>query len=212
MHEYLGLWNWATARWIACPDMRSTSSASEKAAREASPRPASSTVTSVKSAEQRGARIDSHRLRMPASRSRARSGHVLSRYRERACCCTASSPPPIVQDRDGGLALLATLPIGLFPFSGNCSADERLSRGRSFTAPWPASCHDLETEIVKRSASGEGLRRPAQALGGRTHHRLAQPLPPTGQGLGDDLNRQRARPSSELASIRLMLRKLCNPT
>ena len=45
---------------------------------------------------------------------------------------------------------------------------------------------------VKRSRSGEGLRRPAQALGGRTHHRLAQPLPPTGQGLGEP-QPQRAR-------------------
>src|SRR3954463_6663980 len=32
--------------------------------------------------------------------------------------------------------------------------------------------------------SGQGLRGPAEALDRRTHHRLAEPLPSAGQGLG----------------------------
>ena len=84
-----------------------------------------------------------------------------------------------VQDRDGGLALLATL-FGLFPFLGKLFADSAY-QGPVFHRALAGILPDLETEIVKRS---DRLRRPAQALGGRTHHRLAQPLPPTGQGLG----------------------------
>ena len=55
--------------------------------------------------------------------------------------------------------------------------------------PSPARSRDRDRQAIR---SGEGLRRPAQALGGRTHHRLAQPLPPTGQGLGEP-QPQRAR-------------------
>ena len=71
---------------------------------------------------------------------------------------------------------------------------QRLSGlARSFTAPWPASCPISTGRSFKRSDRVKRrLRRPAQALGGRTHHRLAQPLPPTGQGLGEP-QPQRAR-------------------
>ena len=44
----------------------------------------------------------------------------------------------------------------------------------------------------------------------RTHHRLAEPLSQAGQGL-ENLNRS-ALAFLPLASIRLMFRKLCNPT
>ena len=40
----------------------------------------------------------------------------------KACCCTASSPAADVQDRDGGLTLLASL-FGLFPFLRKLFAD-----------------------------------------------------------------------------------------
>ena len=82
-----------------------------------------------------------------------------------------------VQDRDGGRALLATL-FGLFPeLSREIVRRVAPIRGRSFTAPWPASCPISRLEIVKRSDRVKGFVVEAQALGGRTHHRLAQPLP-----------------------------------
>ena len=108
-----------------------------------------------------------------------------------------------VQDRDGGLALLATL-FGRFPFSGNWPT---APWGRSFTAPWPASW--LETEIVKRSDRVKGfVVQPRRWVVERTIawlnrcRRLAD---------WENLNRN-ALAFIKLASIRLMFRKLCNPT
>ena len=75
-----------------------------------------------------------------------------------------------VQDRDGGLALLATL-FGLFPFLGKLFAD---SAYQVFHRALAGILPDLEPDRQADRVKGFG----AQALGGRTHHRLAQPLPP----------------------------------
>ena len=94
-----------------------------------------------------------------------------------------------VQDRDGGLALLATLRS--VSLSREIVRRQRLSGAGLSPRPGrhPARSRDRDRQAIR---SGEGLRHPAQALGGRTHHRLAQPLPPTGQGLGEP-QPQRAR-------------------
>ena len=121
----------------------------------------------------------------------------------KACCCTASSPPPF-QDRDGGLALLATL-FGLFPFLGKLFADSASGAGLS-----PRPGRQSETEIVKRSDRVKGfVVQPRRWVVERTIawlnrcRRLAKDW--------ENLNRN-ALAFIKLASIRLMLRKLCNPT
>jgi len=64
----------------------------------------------------------------------------------------------------------------------------------------------LETEIDKRSDRAKGASTP---LDRRTDDCLAQPLPTARKG-GKNLNRK-ALAFLRLASILLMLRKLCNP-
>jgi hypothetical protein len=78
-----------------------------------------------------------------------------------------------VQDRDGGIWLLATL-FGQFPFLAKLFGPCRY-----------------------------------QSVGSSNVRSLVEPLPPTGQDW-ENLNRN-ALAFLKLVSIRLMLRKLCNP-
>jgi hypothetical protein len=107
-----------------------------------------------------------------------------------------------IQDHDGGAVLTATL-FGAFPFLTRLFADGGY-RGPQFQGAIGRTLARVTVEIVTRS---KGLRRPAQALDRRTHLRwLGRRV---GQGLGIP---QGALAFLRLASIRLMLRKLCNPT
>lgn len=112
-----------------------------------------------------------------------------------------------VQDRDGGLLLLSTL-FGQFPFLRTLFADSAYT-GPLFRAGAAKAMRGLAVEIIKRSDHAKGFvvepkrwiversiawlnrcRRLAKDWENRNHNALA---------------------FLRLASIRLMLRKLCNP-
>lgn len=113
-----------------------------------------------------------------------------------------------VQDRDGGVLLLSTL-FGRFPFLRRLFADNAYT-GPVFHDGATATIRDLVVEIVKRADHAKGFvvqpkrwiversiawlnrcRRLAKDWENRNHNALA---------------------FLHLASIRLMLRRLCNPS
>ena len=111
-----------------------------------------------------------------------------------------------VQDRDGGILLLVTL-FGLFPFLKKLFVDSAYS-GPIFRDALAKILPGLEIEIVKRSEQSQGfVVLPKRWIVERTLawlnrcRRLAKDW--------ENLNRN-ALAFLKLASIRLMLRKLCN--
>src|SRR5208283_3272651 len=109
-HDYLSLWNWDStldrihhALYVKCR---------EKAEREGSPTACIIDSQSVKSAEKGGLASIRPAL-MRASCSKARSGTSWSTRRGLLLHSIVTAAD--VQDRDGGIALLATL-FGLFPY------------------------------------------------------------------------------------------------
>ena len=113
-----------------------------------------------------------------------------------------------IRDRDGGIMLLANL-FGLFPFLRKLFADGA-DEGPVFHGAQAGILPRLETEIVKRSDRANGLVvLPKRWIVERSIawlnrcRRLATD--------GENRNRN-ALGFLELASIRLMLRKLCNPS
>jgi transposase len=113
-----------------------------------------------------------------------------------------------VQDRDGGALLIATL-FGMFPFLLKLYADGGY-QGPEFRNAVNAILAQVNVEIVKRADRAQGfVVLPKRWVVERTFawlnrcRRLAKDW--------ETLN-QKARAFLLLASIRLMLRKLCNPT
>src|ERR1700675_338043 len=115
--------------------------------------------------------------------------------------------PADIQDREGGILLLATL-FGMYPFLKKLFADGGY-QGPEFQKALAKILPYLETEIVKRSDHAKGfVVLPRRWIVERTIawlnrcRRLAKDW--------ENLNRK-ALAFLRLASIRLMLRKLCNP-
>jgi transposase len=115
--------------------------------------------------------------------------------------------PANIQDRDGGIMLLATL-FGMHPFLNKLFADAAY-QGPDFHAALTKILPNLKTEIVKRSDQAKGfVALPKRWIVERTIawlnrcRRLAKDW--------ENLNRK-GLAFLRLASIRLMLRKLCNP-
>jgi len=115
--------------------------------------------------------------------------------------------PADVQDRDGGILVMATL-FGMFPVLKKLFADAAY-QGPQFEKALAKVLPHLHVEIVKRSEAAIGFKiLPKRWIVERTIawlnrcRRLAKDW--------ENLNRK-ALAFLRLASIRLMLRKLCNP-
>ena len=112
-----------------------------------------------------------------------------------------------VQDRDGGALLMATL-FGAFPFLTRLLVDGGY-QGPQFNGAIRRTLAAVTVEIVKRSGAKTFVVLPKRWIVERTLARLGRC-----RRLAKDwecLNRK-ALAFLRLASIRLMLRKLCNPT
>ena len=113
-----------------------------------------------------------------------------------------------IQDRDGGVLVMATL-FGLYPFLLKLYADGGY-RGAGFQSALRAVLSRVNIEIVKRS---DQARRfvvlPKRWIVERTFAWLGRC-----RRLAKDWEcfNRKALAFLKLASIRLMLRKLCNPT
>jgi transposase len=111
-----------------------------------------------------------------------------------------------VQDRDGGVLLMATL-FGLYPFLLKLYADGGY-QGAQFQAAFAATLKRVNVEIVKRSDQAQRfVVLPKRWIVERTFAWLSRC-----RRLAKDwecLNRK-ALAFLKLASIRLMTRKLCN--
>jgi transposase len=115
--------------------------------------------------------------------------------------------PADVQDRDGGVLLLSSL-FGMYPFLAKLFADAGY-QGPQFADAVAKCLPHLAVEIVKRSDQAKGfVVLPMRWVVERTLawlnrcRRLAKDF--------ENLSRN-ALAFLQLASIRLMLRKLCNP-
>lgn len=113
-----------------------------------------------------------------------------------------------LQDRDGGVLLMATV-FGLFPVLRKLYADGGY-QGPVFQSALARTLRQIDLQIVKRSDRAQGFEvLPKRWIVERTIawlnrcRRLAKDW--------ENLNRK-ALAFLRLASIRLMLRKLCNPS
>ena len=114
-----------------------------------------------------------------------------------------------IQDRDGGVLLMATL-FGLYPFLLKLYADSGYT-GPKFKQGLARVCRLVNIEVVKRSdaAAGKFVVLPKRWIVERTIAWLNRC-----RRLGKDwecLNRN-ALAFLRWASVRLMMRRLCNPT
>ncbi|WP_292528115.1 IS5 family transposase [Methylocystis sp.] len=176
----------------------------EAAGREASPTAAVIDSQSVKAAEKGGAGIDPHGYDA-GKKINGKKRHIL--VDTIGLLLHAIVHPADIQDRDGGVLVLRTL-FGKFPFLQKLFADGGY-QGPIFRKAQKKALPGLVTEIVKRSDAAKGFEvLPRRWVVERTFSWLGRC-----RRLAKDwecLNRK-ALAFLRIASIRLMLRKLCIP-
>ncbi|HEY1864470.1 MAG TPA: IS5 family transposase [Roseiarcus sp.] len=210
LHDYFDLWSWDgtlerihAALYAKCR---------EAAAREASPTAAiipgsksPGTSQSVKSAEKGGPRIDPSGYDA-GKKINGKKRHIL--VDTQGLLMHAIVHAADVQDRDGGALVMATL-FGAFPFLTRLFADGGY-QGPQFKSAIRRTLAAVTVEIVKRSDQVKTfVPLPKRWIGERTLAWLGRC-----RRLAKDwecLN-HKALAFLRLASIRFMLRKLCNPT
>ena len=178
----------------------------EKAEREASPTAAIIDSQSVKSAEKGGASIDPNGYDA-GKKIKGKKRHIL--VDTLGLLLHAIVHPADIQDRDGGILLLSTL-FGLFPFLEKALCRRRLSRTAISGSPRQSarlSSTSKSSSAPIRPKAFEVL--PKRWIVERTFawlsrcRRLAKDF--------ENLTRT-ALTFVKLASIRIMLRRLCNPS
>jgi transposase len=176
----------------------------ESKANEKAARPPPSSIAKREERRKRGACIDPHGYDA-GKKVKGKKRHIL--VDTLGLLLHAIIHPADIQDRDGGILLLATL-FGMYPFLKKLFADGGY-QGPDFQKALAKILPQLETEIVKRSDRTKGfVVLPRRWVVERTFawlnrcRRLAKDW--------ENLNRN-ALAFLRLASIRLMLRKLCNP-
>ncbi len=195
VHDYLDLWSWDgtldcihQALYLKCQPHRGHHRQPKREKRR-----------------KRGACIDTHGYDA-GKKIKGKKRHIL--VDTLGLLLHAIVHPANIQDRDGGILLLATL-LGSHPLLKKLFADAAY-QGPKFQNALTKILPRLEAEIVKRSDQVKGFAvLPKRWIVERTIawlnrcRRLAKDW--------ENLNRK-ALAFLRLASIRLMLRKLCNPT
>ncbi len=202
VHDYLTRWNYDGTLerihhtlYVQCR---------EAAGRAASPTACVIDSQSVKSAE-KGARIDPCGYDA-GKKIKGKKRHIL--VDTLGLLLHAIVHPADIQDRDGGVLVLSTL-FGAYPFLLKLFADAAY-QGPQFAQTVAKRLPGLAVEIVKRSDKAKGFEvLPMRWVVERTIawlnrcRRLAKDF----ENLTDN-----ALAFLRLASIRLMLRRLCNPS
>jgi len=175
----------------------------EAAEREASPTACVIDSQSVKSTEKGGRTIDPNGYDA-GKKIKGKKRHII--VDTVGLLLHAIVHPADIQDRDGGALPMATL-FGKFPFLRKLFADAGY-QGPKFAAAVANACPQITIEIIKRSDSANGFELlPRRWVVERTLawlnrcRRLCKDF--------ENLSRN-ALAFLRLASIRLMLRKLCN--
>ena len=178
----------------------------ERAQREASPTAAIIDSQSMKSAEKGGACIDPHGYDA-GKKIKGKKRHIL--VDTVGLLLHAIVHPADIQDRDGGVLVMATL-FGMFPFLKTLFADRGGYQGPKFAKALAKVLPHLDIEIVKRSDQVSGfVVLPKRWIVERTIARLSRC-----RRLAKDwecLNRTR-RIVLCSASVRLIAPKACQTT